>query len=54
MDYMNPHIGNVIVRHAPDTDLAGYTANLKAGYRISSRFFAEKCLQKMKSTTKNK
>jgi hypothetical protein len=26
---------NIPIRHAPDTDLAGYPANQKAGHRIS-------------------
>jgi hypothetical protein len=35
--YLHVILEAVTIRDAPDTDLAGYPANLKAGYRISGR-----------------
>jgi hypothetical protein len=40
----------MLIWDAPDTDLAGYLANLNAGYRISGQIFHSKFreLRKMK------
>jgi hypothetical protein len=39
---------------AADIDLAGYPANLKAGYRISSRIFWSKFIRLVKYEFNNK